>query len=108
MIRPVVRRGRHAPPLEERLASQYARLLEATVDLAASEGYAACTADGISRHAGMSKATFYVHFPDKANAFCAAFSGHNGRLELPTGNALLDANGFRLVREAIPARPEAS
>src|SRR5438445_4088726 len=60
-----VRRGRHAPPLEERLGVQRRRLFEAAAAVFAREGYAEASAEAISREAGMSKATFYEHFANK-------------------------------------------
>jgi AcrR family transcriptional regulator len=68
-----VRRGRHAPPLEERLGVQRRRLFEAAAAVFAREGYAAATAEAISREAGMSKATFYEHFANKEECILALF-----------------------------------
>src|SRR5258705_6356085 len=68
-----VPRGRHAPPLEVRLSVQRHRLLSAASAVFAREGYAAASAEAISREAGMSKATFYEHFANKEEAILALF-----------------------------------
>jgi AcrR family transcriptional regulator len=72
-IRPTVPRGRHAPPLEVRLAQQRERLFEAAASVFASTGYADASAESISRAAGMSKATFYEHFANKEECILALF-----------------------------------
>jgi AcrR family transcriptional regulator len=66
-------RGRHAPPLEVRLGLQRRRLFEAAAKVFAREGYAAASAEAISREAGMSKATFYEHFANKEECILALF-----------------------------------
>jgi AcrR family transcriptional regulator len=68
-----VPRGRHAPPLEVRLSVQRHRLLTAASAVFAREGYAAGSAEAISREAGMSKATFYEHFANKEECILALF-----------------------------------
>jgi AcrR family transcriptional regulator len=71
--RPVVPRGRHAPPLEVRLAQQRERLFEAAAAVFVGSGYADASAESISRAAGMSKATFYEHFANKEECILALF-----------------------------------
>jgi AcrR family transcriptional regulator len=71
--RPAVPRGRHAPPLEVRLAQQRERLFEAAASVFATTGYADASAESISRAAGMSKATFYEHFANKEKCILALF-----------------------------------
>jgi AcrR family transcriptional regulator len=66
-------RGRHAPPLEVRQHTQRQRLLEAAAAVFARTGYAEASAEGISREAGMSKATFYEHFANKEECILALF-----------------------------------
>jgi AcrR family transcriptional regulator len=70
---PPVPRGRHAPPLEVRLARQRARLFAAAASVFAQVGYAEASAEAISREAGMSKATFYEHFANKEECILALF-----------------------------------
>ena len=60
-----VPRGRHAPPLEERLNVQGRRLFEAAARVFSTVSYAEAGAESISREAGMSRATFYEHFANQ-------------------------------------------
>ncbi len=69
----VVPRGRHAPPLEVRREVQRERLFAAAATVFARGGYAEASAEGISREAGMSKATFYEHFANKEECLLALF-----------------------------------
>lgn len=71
--RPTVPRGRHAPPLEVRLAQQRERLFDAAASVFSTTGYADASAESISRAAGMSKATFYEHFANKEECILALF-----------------------------------
>ena len=66
-------RGRHAPPLEVRAGHQRGRLFTAAARVFARCGYAAASAEAISREAGMSKATFYEHFSNKEDCLTAMF-----------------------------------
>ncbi len=66
-----VPRGRHAPPLEVRLNVQRTRLFVAAAAVFSRCGYADASAEGISREAGMSKATFYEHFANKEECILA-------------------------------------
>ena len=66
-------RGRHAPPLEVRVAVQKRRLFEAAATVFSRVGYAEASAEAISREAGMSKATFYEHFKNKEECLVALF-----------------------------------
>lgn len=52
-------------------ADQRRRILEATADLVAKEGYAAATIEQIVRRARVGYATFYKHYADKEEAFLA-------------------------------------
>lgn len=69
----VVPRGRHAPPIEVRREVQLERLFAAAASVFSRGGYADATAEGISREAGMSKATFYEHFANKEECLLALF-----------------------------------
>lgn len=55
----------------EAAADQRRRILEATADLIAEQGYANATIEGIVRRARVGYATFYKHFADKDEAFLA-------------------------------------
>lgn len=66
-LRRVTPRGRHAPPLEVRLAQQRRRLLDAGEILLGQldvREITRLTTEQVSRAAGMSKATFYQHYAD--------------------------------------------
>ncbi|HEX6390581.1 MAG TPA: helix-turn-helix domain-containing protein [Solirubrobacteraceae bacterium] len=71
--KPLVPRGRHAPPLEVRLTVQRERLFAAAAAVFARDGYASASAEAIAREAGMSKATFYEHFANKEECLLALF-----------------------------------
>jgi AcrR family transcriptional regulator len=71
--RGTVPRGRHAPPLDVRLAMQRERLLEAAAAVFSRSGYADASAEAIARAAGMSKATFYEHFANKEECILELF-----------------------------------
>lgn len=66
-------RGRHAAAREVVLASQRGRLLEAMAACVAEQGYAATTVAHVIARAGVSRKTFYEHFPDKHACFLAAW-----------------------------------
>ena len=69
----VLPRGRHAAPRQIVWLSQRERLLEAMTEAVAEKGYArAVVADAIAR-AGVSRKTFYEHFPNKEACFLAAW-----------------------------------
>lgn len=72
-VKPLVPRGRHAPPLEVRLDTQRRRLFAAAATVFARDGYATASAEAIAREAGMSKATFYEHFANKEDCLVALF-----------------------------------
>lgn len=54
-------------------ASQRIRLLDAMARLVAEKGYAAVSVGDVVGLAGVSRKTFYVHFPDKLACFLAAY-----------------------------------
>jgi AcrR family transcriptional regulator len=66
-------RGRHAAARDIVLASQRGRLLEAIAGCVAERGYAATTVAQVIARAGVSRKTFYEHFPDKQACFLAAW-----------------------------------
>src|SRR5215218_4516301 len=66
-------RGRHAAAREVVLASQRGRLLEAMAQCVAEHGYAVTTVAQVIARAGVSRKTFYEHFPDKRACFLAAW-----------------------------------
>ena len=114
-----VPRGRHAPPLEVRVGLQRRRLLGAAATVFARAGYADASAEGISREAGMSKATFYEHFANKEEAILSLFdeavtevmlamaAAEPARSELGTYEAWMQA-GLRAFLDKLAAEPEAA
>ncbi len=60
--------------------TQRARLLAAVVEVAAEHGYERATVARLITHAGVSRATFYEHFPDSAACLLAAHSEIDARL----------------------------
>lgn len=66
-------RGRAHLPREVVLVSQRTRLIEATLEVVGSRGYAASTVADIIRAARVSRTTFYEQFGDKEEAFLAAY-----------------------------------
>src|SRR5215208_5039904 len=73
-------RGTHGLDPSLVAASQRTRLLEAAGRAVAKKGYAATTIDDIVRGAGVSKKTFYEHFPDKLGCFLAAYESASDEL----------------------------
>jgi AcrR family transcriptional regulator len=70
---PTLPAGRGSLPIEATRFLQRARILDATAQAVAEEGYAATSADRIRRRAGVSSRTFYEHFVDKQDAVLWAF-----------------------------------
>lgn len=66
-------RGRHRLPPEVIARSQRERLLEATIRVVATKGYAAATIGDLTAEAGISRTTFYELFEDKESCFLAAY-----------------------------------
>lgn len=60
-------------------ADQRRRILEATADLVAEQGYPETTIEQIVRRAKVGYATFYKHFADKQEAFLALFDAATER-----------------------------
>ncbi|MGN6373598.1 MAG: TetR/AcrR family transcriptional regulator [Solirubrobacteraceae bacterium] len=58
---------------EEVLADQRRRMIDAMVGLVAEQGYAATTVAHVIERAGVSRKTFYEHFPERKNLLLAAF-----------------------------------
>jgi AcrR family transcriptional regulator/DNA-binding transcriptional ArsR family regulator len=73
VIVPTLPAGRGSLPAEATRFLQRARILDATAQSVAAEGYAATSADRIRRRAGVSSRTFYEHFTDKQDAVLWAF-----------------------------------
>src|ERR1700684_3634397 len=59
---------------------QRARICNAAVTLVAEIGYAQMSVDRVSRHAGVSRRTFYVCFTDFEDCFLAVFDAAGERI----------------------------
>ena len=69
-------RGPHGLSREEVELSQRARLLHATTEAVAAQGYVKTTVADILARAGVSRATFYQLFRDKEDCFLAAYKNN--------------------------------
>jgi AcrR family transcriptional regulator len=65
--------GRHGLPREFVSRNQYERLLAGLAEAVAENGYAGTTIAHITRHAAVSRRTFYEHFNSKDECFVAAY-----------------------------------
>ncbi|MBA3866188.1 MAG: TetR/AcrR family transcriptional regulator [Solirubrobacterales bacterium] len=74
--------------------SQRERIIRATAQIAAAEGYPALTVGSISSRAGTSNQTFYANFDSKAGAFLAAFDVLAGRAFERTAEAFGSHQGW--------------
>ncbi|HUR14704.1 MAG TPA: TetR/AcrR family transcriptional regulator [Mycobacteriales bacterium] len=66
--------GSSGIPREAVLASQRQRLVHGVTMAVAEKALAATTISDITERAGVSKKTFYEHFPDKLHCFLAAYA----------------------------------
>lgn len=97
-------RGRHAAARDVVLASQRGRLLEAMAACVAEHGYAATTVARVIARAGVSRKTFYEHFPDKRACFLAAWEVGTEILLAQVVAAGEEAEGWRArLRAGIDA-----
>ena len=65
--------GRHGLPRTYVIRNQRERILDAVVNVVGDRGYAATTIEDVIAYAGVSRRTFYDHFPNKEEAFLAAY-----------------------------------
>ena len=65
--------GRHGLPREFVTRNQRERLIAGLAEAVAENGYAATTIAHITRHAAVSRRTFYEHFASKDECFIAAY-----------------------------------
>ncbi len=66
-------RGRHGLPREQVIASQRERILVATAEAMAENGYIGTSVAAILKRAGVSRETFYEQFRSKEDCFEAAY-----------------------------------
>jgi AcrR family transcriptional regulator len=72
--------GRHRLSRDYVAGHQVSRILAAVVEIAGTEGYRGLTVDSIIANAGVSRATFYVHFKNKDDAFLRAYDREVGQM----------------------------
>ena len=65
--------GRHGLPREFVVHNQRERLIAGLAEAVAENGYASTTIAHITRHAAVSRRTFYEHFNSKDECFVAAY-----------------------------------
>ena len=65
--------GRHGLPREFVAHNQRERLIAGLAEAVAENGYAGTTIAHITRHAAVSRRTFYEHFGSKDECFVAAY-----------------------------------
>jgi AcrR family transcriptional regulator len=92
-------RGPHGLSREEVEESQRARLLQATTEAVAEQGYVKTTVADILARAGVSRATFYQLFRDKEDCFQAAYQAN---AELVTGAMTAELQRVRASGERDP------
>jgi AcrR family transcriptional regulator len=92
--------GRHSLPREFIEANQRNRLMAGAVDALSERGYQATNVETIVRAAGVSRNTFYVHYPDKETCFLAAYDHAVGWLE---GEVASVAGAHREWTRRVPA-----
>ncbi len=85
-------RGRHGLSREQVTGSQRERLLRAMGEAVAEHGYVKTSVAEVLRRAGVSRETFYEHYPNKETCFLAAYDAAVARV--------LDAIGGRPTPEA--------
>jgi AcrR family transcriptional regulator len=84
--------------------SQRERILDAVVNLAASEGYAALRVEAIAEQAAVSLVAFYEHFADKEDAFLVAYEVGHAKALATVERAFAAQSDWRLaVRAGITA-----
>lgn len=79
--------GRHGLPREFVVHNQRERLIAGLAEAVAENGYASTTIAHITRHAAVSRRTFYEHFSSKDECFVAAYDTVMEQLGERVGNA---------------------
>ena len=105
--------GRHGLPREFVSRNQYERLIAGLAEAVAENGYASTTIAHITRHAAVSRRTFYEHFSSKDECFVAAYETVMTELRGRVGEAfdqeeewpLAIKAGIRAMLEFLAAEP---
>ncbi len=96
--------GRHGLPREFVTHNQRERLISGLAEAIAENGYAGTTIAHITRHAAVSRRTFYEHFSSKDECFVAAYDTVMSQLEGLVGTAFAgEADWPHAVRAGVGA-----
>jgi AcrR family transcriptional regulator len=98
---PDLPRGPHDLSREEVSASQVTRLSAAIAGLVAEHGYPQATIAGISRRAGVSRATFYECYTSKEACYLAAYLRFGAVLSQRMAEAATGKSGFEELVDAV-------
>jgi len=96
--------GRHGLPREFVVHNQRERLIAGLAEAIAENGYAGTTIAHITRHAAVSRRTFYEHFSSKDECFVAAYDTVMTQLSARVGEAFeAESDWPAAVRAGIAA-----
>lgn len=99
--------GRHGLPREFVTRNQRERLIAGLAEAVAENGYAGTTIAHITRHAAVSRRTFYEHFASKDECFVAAYDLVMTELDRRVGEAFEQEDEWpQAVRAGIAAMLE--
>ncbi|MFL5898185.1 MAG: TetR/AcrR family transcriptional regulator [Solirubrobacterales bacterium] len=99
--------GRHGLPREFVSRNQRERLIAGLAEAVAENGYAGATIAHITRHAAVSRRTFYEHFASKDECFIAAYDMVMSELNQRVGEAFEQEGEWpQAVRSGIAAMLE--
>jgi AcrR family transcriptional regulator len=73
-------RGRHRLPTEFVVSNQRERMLDSMAEMVSAKGYSRVTVTDVTKHAGVSRRTFYDQFSDKEDCFLATFAAVGDQL----------------------------
>jgi len=96
--------GRHGLPREFVVHNQRERLIAGLAEAVAENGYASTTIAHITRHAAVSRRTFYEHFDSKDACFVAAYDTVMDELRERVGGAFeAEKDWSRSIKAGIAA-----
>lgn len=96
--------GRHGLPREFVAHNQRERLIAGLAEAIAENGYAGTTIGHITRHAAVSRRTFYEHFKSKDECFVAAYDTVMTELRERVGSAFEEEDEWpRSIKAGIAA-----
>jgi AcrR family transcriptional regulator len=96
--------GRHGLPREFVAHNQRERLIAGIAEAIAENGYARTTIAHVTRHAAVSRRTFYEHFADKDECFVAAYDAAMAELRKRVALAFEEESDWpHAVRAGIAA-----